>query len=153
MACIQVLAVSSAGVVFKLLEKDVQPVTVAAWRLQATTAVLLPLCVWQWRKASPEMRHDWIRSWHIMSASGVCLAFHFGVWLIGLHHTTLPHALLFVTCTPILIAVGCLIFRIPISRPEVISVAVGFGGMLLCEVSTSSAKVRCRSSHDSVCQS
>lgn len=77
-----------------------------------------------------------------MSASGLCLAVHFGVWLQGLHYTSLPHALLFVTCTPILIAVGCLIFRIPISRIEVISVACGFGGMLLCELNASKSKVR-----------
>lgn len=127
--------------VFKYLEHDVQPITVAAWRLQATTVVLLPLFVWQWRKTGPEVRHDWIRSWHIMSASGICLAVHFGVWLIGLNFTTLPHALLFVTCTPILIAVGCLVLRIPVSRAELISVAVGFGGMLLCEVSTSRSQV------------
>lgn len=140
----QVLAVSSAGVVFKHLEDDVRPVTVAAWRLQATTVVLFPLFLWQWRAATPELVRDWMRAWHIMSASGICLAVHFGVWLVGLHYTTLPHALLFVTCTPILIALGCLVLRIHISRAEVISVAIGFGGMLLCEISTSGSKVRDR---------
>eukprot|EP00892_Ulva_mutabilis_P002405 jgi/Ulvmu1/12165/UM085_0029.1 len=135
-----VLAVSSAGVVFKQLERDVRPVTIAAWRLQATTAVLVPLFVWQWRSATPELRHDWLQAWHIMSASGICLAVHFGVWVVGLNYTTLPHALLFVTCTPILIAFGCLISRIPISRAEIASVAIGFGGMLLCEISTNGSK-------------
>lgn len=137
----QVLAVSSAGVVFKQLESDVKPVTVAAWRLQATTAILVPLFAWQWSHAEPGLRNDWMRAWYIMSASGVCLAVHFGVWLEGLNYTTLPHALLFVTCTPILIAMGCLILRIPISRAEVVSVAIGFGGMLLCEISTSASQV------------
>ena len=74
--------------------------------------------------------------------AGACLALHFGAWVESLKHTSLPHALLFVTSSPILITVGALIMRSPISRGEVVGAVVGFLGMvLLCLDSTSSAKV------------
>ena len=48
----QVFAVSSAGAVFKLLG-TVPPLSLAAWRLQLTTLLLLPGCVINFRSLSP----------------------------------------------------------------------------------------------------
>jgi len=47
--CFQVLAVSSAASVFGLMP-DVPPMTLAAWRLQLTAAVLAVGAVVQWRR-------------------------------------------------------------------------------------------------------
>ena len=47
---------------------------------------------------------------------------HFGAWVWGLYHTSLPHSLLCVTSSPVLLALGCLILRKPISS----------GAALLC---------------------
>jgi hypothetical protein len=139
---LQIFAVSSAGVVFKKLESDVQPITAAAWRLQATSIVLLPMFIAQWRDTNDHIRQEWWKAWPLMSASGLALAVHFSTWVFGLARTSLPHALLFVTSTPILIAAGCLILRLPITRGEVASAAAGFLGMVLCEIATSADKVR-----------
>ena len=142
----QILAVSSAACVFKLLEEsDVQPITLVGWRLQATSVVLLPMFIVQWRDSSDSIRQGWWKAWPLMSASGLALAMHFCTWVFGLNRTSLPHALLFVTSTPILIAAGCVILRLPITRGEVASAVVGFLGMVLCEMATSSissSKVR-----------
>eukprot|EP00959_Pyramimonas_sp_CCMP1952_P458397 9476552-Pyramimonas_sp.AAC.1 len=48
----------------------------------------------------------------IMLASGLCLAVHFGGWVWGIAHTSLPHSLLFVSATPVLIAAG--IYSLPV---------------------------------------
>ena len=52
---------------------------------------------------------------HLLAASGVSLGVHFGAWVWGLYHTSLPHSLLCVTSSPVLLALGCLILRKPIS--------------------------------------
>lgn len=44
----QVLAVSSAGAVFEQM-RDVAPFTLAAWRLQLTSVILMCGALWQWR--------------------------------------------------------------------------------------------------------
>ena len=45
---IAVLAVSSAGAIFKMMG-DITPILRASWRLQATSIVLFPLFIWQLR--------------------------------------------------------------------------------------------------------
>ena len=57
----QVIAVSSAGAVFKLLGA-VPPLSLAAWRLQLTTLLLLPGCVANFRSLSPGAKYDQGRS-------------------------------------------------------------------------------------------
>lgn len=96
----------------------------------------------QWRGSTEAIRQGWWKAWPLMSASGLALAMHFCTWVFGLDHTSLPHSLLFVTSTPILIAAGCVVLRLPITRGEVASAVVGFLGMVLCELATSSSKVR-----------
>jgi drug/metabolite transporter (DMT)-like permease len=127
--------------VFKKLESEVQPITAAAWRLQATSIVMLPMFIAQWRGSPDAVRQQWWKAWPLMSASGLALAVHFSTWVFGLARTSLPHALLFVTSTPILIAAGCVVMGLPITRGEVASAVVGFLGMALCEVTTSSSQV------------
>ena len=51
---LQVFAVSSAGAVFKLMGA-VPPLSLAAWRLQLTTLLLLPGCVVNFRGLTPGM--------------------------------------------------------------------------------------------------
>ena len=78
---VALFAVSSAGAVFELIE-EIAPVTKAAWRLQATAVVLLPGFLWQYARANGEMRQRFSGSASVLAVSGVCLAVHFGSWLI-----------------------------------------------------------------------
>eukprot|EP00803_Ostreobium_quekettii_P002181 evm.model.scf_1521.2 EVM.evm.TU.scf_1521.2 scf_1521:18740-24069(+) len=123
-----VLAVSSAAVVFTYM-RDVPPVTLAAWRLQATSAVLLVGFVFQWHRLDKsERRHTWGAS-HLLALSGCLLGAHFGLWVWGLRHTSLAHSLLFVSVSPILIAAGTWALGWPISRLELVGTAVGVAGV------------------------
>ena len=91
------VAVSSAGAVLQIIE-GVPPILKASWRLQATSLLLLPFAVMQWKKMDNDSRKRFTeqRNLGILIGSGVCLFLHFGLWVWSLDHTTLTHSLLFV---------------------------------------------------------
>jgi drug/metabolite transporter (DMT)-like permease len=107
--------VSSAATAFEKI-RDVPPLTLAAWRLQLTSVLLGIGAVVQWRKVSPELRSHTIHKFRWLAGSGVFLALHFGFWVWGLEHTTLPHSLVYVSFTPVLIAAGQWAQRRPVSK-------------------------------------
>ncbi|CAI8391969.1 MAG: Uncharacterised protein [Marine Group II euryarchaeote MED-G33] len=124
---IAVIAVSSAGAVFKLMS-DVTPLLRAAWRLQATSLVLLPLFLWQLRRESFVWDQ---KSILIILGSGICLWIHFGSWVWSLDHTSLAHSLLFVTAHPLIIVGGMAALRIQPHRWEVWGALIGVTGAVL----------------------
>ncbi|MEC9478545.1 MAG: DMT family transporter [Candidatus Thermoplasmatota archaeon] len=124
---IALFAVSSAGAVFEMIE-GVAGLSKAAWRLQATSLVLLPGFIFQYAKAEDSLKSQWRGSMHLLGASGICLALHFGVWLMSLDRTTLTHSLLFVTAHPLVIIVGLWLLRRPATRMQSIGALVGFVG-------------------------
>ncbi len=101
------LGVSSGGALLQSFG-DVPPLLRASWRLQATTVLLLPLAVLDWRRegapwtSREEGRSDLV----LVLASGLFLALHFGAWTASLDRTTLTHSLLFVTAHPLVVLVG-----------------------------------------------
>ena len=124
---IALFAVSSAGAVFEMIE-GVAGLSKAAWRLQATSLVLLPVFIFQYAKAEDSLKSQWRGSMYLLGASGICLALHFGVWLMSLDRTTLTHSLLFVTAHPLVIIVGLWLLRRPATRMQSIGALVGFVG-------------------------
>lgn len=124
---IALFAVSSAGAVFEMIE-GVAGLTKAAWRLQATSLVLLPGFLLQYSRADSTLRHEWRGSLGLLCASGLCLALHFGTWLVSLDMTTLTHSLLFVTAHPLVIIVGLWLLRRPATRMQSVGALVGFVG-------------------------
>lgn len=107
---------------------DISPLLRAAWRLQATSLVLLPFFIWQIRKES----FDWNRSvsW-IVLGSGVCLWIHFGSWVWSLDNTSLTHSLLFVTAHPLIIVMGMIGLRMAPHRWEIWGAIIGVIGAIL----------------------
>ena len=101
------LGVSSGGALLQAFDA-VPPLLRASWRLQATTVLLLPLALLDWkREGAPwdgreEARSDLM----LLLASGAFLALHFGAWTASLDRTTLTHSLLFVTAHPLVVLVG-----------------------------------------------
>jgi len=124
---IALFAVSSAGAVFEMIE-GVAGLTKAAWRLQATSLVLLPGFLLQYSRADSALRNEWRGSLGLLCASGLCLALHFGTWLVSLDMTTLTHSLLFVTAHPLVIIVGLWLLRRPATRMQSVGALVGFVG-------------------------
>ena len=124
---VALFAVSSAGAVFEMIE-DVGGLSKAAWRLQATSLVLLPGFMVQYVRAEESLKLQWRNSMHLLTASGICLALHFGTWLMSLDRTTLTHSLLFVTAHPLVIIIGLWLLRKPATKMQSIGALVGFIG-------------------------
>ena len=124
---VALFAVSSAGAVFEMIE-DVGGLSKAAWRLQATSLVLLPGFMVQYARAEESLKLQWKNSMHLLTASGICLALHFGTWLMSLDRTTLTHSLLFVTAHPLVIIIGLWLLRKPATKIQSIGALVGFIG-------------------------
>ena len=124
---VALFAVSSAGAAFELIE-GVAGLSKAAWRLQATSLVLLPGFMVQYARAEESLKLQWKNSMHLLTASGICLALHFGTWLMSLDRTTLTHSLLFVTAHPLVIIVGLWFLRKPATKMQSIGALVGFLG-------------------------
>ena len=150
---VAVLGVSTAGTAF-VLARDVPPFLLAGWRLQLVTLLLAP-AAWrearaaprraagcapdatpraplsQWRVLPEAQRTRWRASRRKMAVSGVGLAFHFGLWVSATQHTSLPHALLLVSATPVALAVWALVQRVPLSRGELGGTAAAMLGMVI----------------------
>lgn len=124
---VALFAVSSAGAVFEMIE-GVGGLSKAAWRLQATSLVLLPGFMVQYARAEDSLKLQWKNSMHLLTASGICLALHFGTWLMSLDRTTLTHSLLFVTAHPLVIIIGLWLLRKPATKMQSIGALVGFIG-------------------------
>ena len=124
---VALFAVSSAGAVFEMIE-GVGGLSKAAWRLQATSLVLLPGFMVQYARAEDSLKLQWKNSMHLLTASGICLALHFGTWLMSLDRTTLTHSLLFVTAHPLVIIIGLWLLRKPATKIQSIGALVGFIG-------------------------
>ncbi len=124
---IAVLAVSSAGAVFRTMD-GIGPLLKAGWRLQATSLVLLPFFIYQLRTS----KFEWNRKvLLIVLGSSVCLWIHFGSWVWSLDHTSLTHSLLFVTAHPLVIVAGMAMLRMNPHRWEVWGAILGFTGAFI----------------------
>jgi len=76
------------------------------------------------------------KTFGILLLSGTALAIHFGCWVASLDETSLAHSLLFVTCHPIVIVLGLLTLRRPISKGEVLGAIIGFIGLAITLLDT-----------------
>ncbi|MEE3083637.1 MAG: DMT family transporter [Candidatus Thermoplasmatota archaeon] len=124
---IAVLAVSSAGAVFRTMD-GIEPLLKAGWRLQATSLVLLPFFIYQLRTSD----FQWDRRiLLIVLGSSICLWIHFGSWVWSLDHTSLTHSLLFVTAHPLVIVAGMIMLRMNPHRWEIIGAILGFTGAFI----------------------
>lgn len=99
-----VLAVSSAAVVFATMP-DVPAIALAAWRLQLTSCFLLVGAAVQWRRAEsdPRIRAAALAAAPLLATSGAWLALHFALWVASLQLTSLPHSVLIISLSPVLL--------------------------------------------------
>lgn len=124
------VAVSSAAVVFASIP-DVPTFTLAAWRLQLTTCLLSPAAIYQYLQLTAGDKKRLVKDILLVLASGAFLGVHFSFWVWAIHHTSLTHALLFASAAPLLIALGTVIVRKPISTGEILGTCLGMVGVLL----------------------
>lgn len=130
---VALFGVSSAGTILQQIDA-IPPLLRGAWRLQATSLLLLPLAVYQY--VNMEEKKELKEQLGLMALSGFFLALHFATWIASLDFTSLTHSLLFVTTHPLVILIGMgIISRFkeiqPASKLEWIGGIVGVTGAII----------------------
>jgi len=111
------------------LAGDVPGLTIAVWRTVTAAFALLPFAVG--RIESELRRFTWQETGLILVA-GVFLGLHFIAWIESLYHTTVASASVFVTSSPIIIALlGYVVLGERLSRITVGGIVVAAGGAAL----------------------
>jgi drug/metabolite transporter (DMT)-like permease len=136
-----VLAVSSAAVVFATMSA-VPAVTLAAWRLQLTAAFLLFGAAVQYRRADARTRAHTLASAPLLAASGGWLALHFALWVASLQLTSLPHSVLIISLSPVLLVLHARLVGGPgaVAPGEAWGVALAAAGAAVLSAGAASAK-------------
>jgi drug/metabolite transporter (DMT)-like permease len=128
--CFATVCVSFAGLGF-VLAKDVPPFLLASWRLLTVSVLLAPLAVRDWKQLLPELRLRFQQHAAAIAAAGLALGVHFGAWVTATQTTSLPHALLLVSTTPLVLAGWALSHGHPLSRGELGGSAAAVAGVAL----------------------
>jgi drug/metabolite transporter (DMT)-like permease len=94
---IALLAVSNGAIFARLA--DAPALAIAAWRVGLALIVVLPLAV-----IAPRPRSSSTASIARAAGAGALLALHFACWIASLEHTTIARSVLFVSTSPIWVA-------------------------------------------------
>lgn len=148
---VSLAAVSSAAPVLRMMHA-VPPLTRASWRQQLTTLVLLPMGACE-LVSMPSSERARLVSLPVVGrfiVSSFALALHFGLWIQSIDWTTIPHSVLFVSTSPVILAVGRAIGRLPISMGEVLGSLAGFGGICISMIGASMEQEHAGEGHEHV---
>ncbi len=109
---VAVLGISFSAVFIRL--SDAPALTIASNRMLCAVLLMLPACALSARQELGRLsRRD------IVSAafSGLCLAFHFGLWTVSLGYTSVASSVVFVSTHPIFVALAELALFKKVVRP------------------------------------
>ncbi len=95
---IALVAVSNGAIFARLAEAP--PLAIAAWRVGFAVIVVLPLAI-----TAPRTAALGRRAVACAAGAGIMLALHFATWIASLDHTTIARSVLFVSTSPIWVAV------------------------------------------------
>ncbi|MBL0386263.1 DMT family transporter [Tumebacillus sp. ITR2] len=98
---IGVLAVSFSAIIIKW--SSAPAAVLGLYRLIITFLILCPVLFT--KKSRAEVRSFSLRTWVLVAASGVCLAFHFILWIGSLKYTTVASSTILITLQPIFVMV------------------------------------------------
>lgn len=122
------IAVSTSAILIR--ESTAPPLTLAAYRLAITTAILLPLL----RPARlARLRALSRKGWGLVGLAGGLLALHFAFWTASLSYTSVASSVLFVSIHPALVAaIGVPLLGERLSRRAGLGIALTLvGGALI----------------------
>ena len=118
-----VLSVSLASIFIRLAETD--PLTVAAYRMVIGAIVVGAASLILARRQFSAVRRGDLP---MLGASGLFLAAHFALWITSLSHTSVASSVLFVTTTPVFVAVVSHHLSDRVGRLTALAVAVSMAG-------------------------
>ncbi len=126
-----ILAVSTASIMIRFIQaQEVPSLVIAAWRLTLASLLLAPIVLTHHRIELLSLTQQ---DRKLAAISGVFLAIHFATWITSLEFTTVASSVLFVSTSPLWVAIFApLILREPISRIVIIGMILALvGGMIV----------------------
>jgi drug/metabolite transporter (DMT)-like permease len=96
-----ILAVSSASILIKFAQDEVNSIVIAAYRLTIATIFLVPFVM---KNNREELRSIKGRDNILILLSGLFLALHFATWISSLRFTSIASSVVIVTTTPLWVA-------------------------------------------------
>jgi len=98
---IGILAVSTASILIRYAHKEVQSLSVAAWRIVLASLLIAPMAL---KRQSGEIRNLSRKEWFWLALSSAFLALHFASWITSLEYTTVAVSVVLVSTSPIWVA-------------------------------------------------
>jgi drug/metabolite transporter (DMT)-like permease len=136
------LAVSTASIFIRYAQEDVPSLVIAAYRLTLATFALAPVALSRHRS---EILALGVKDLLLALLSGVFLAAHFATWISSLEYTSVASSVVFVTTTPLWVAIfSPLVLKEYPSRSVLAGMVLALGGSVLvglsdtCELSAAS---------------
>lgn len=103
-----IIAISFASIFIRFSQAEGVPsLSIAAWRLTISSAVLLP---YAWFKHRDEIRSLSRRDVGLLVASGVFLCLHFATWIASLAYTSVASSVVLASMGPVFVGLGSWIF-------------------------------------------
>jgi drug/metabolite transporter (DMT)-like permease len=133
---ISVCAASTAAIFIRFAQQEIPSLIIAAYRLGIGSAVLAPITLIWYRKELFSL--NW-KQLLLMIFAGIFLALHFGAWISSLEYTSVSSSVVFVSMSPLCVALLSSIFLHEKITPRVWvglflaifgSILIGFGGLL-----------------------
>lgn len=94
---------ASTGTTWFALQLGDGPIMQAAWRMQLTVLLQLPMMIYELRSMSPEVRSRWLSAtvWLTIPCGLFALGPHFALCAAAVEYTSLAHAILASNCPPL----------------------------------------------------
>ena len=129
------LAVSTASILIRFAQQDVPSLVIAAYRMALATIVLAPIAV---TRHKTELRRLTRKDLILACTSGLFLALHFATWITSLEYTTVASSVIFVTTTPLWVALFSPLFlKEPLPRLALVGMGIALVGSVIVGLSDS----------------
>jgi drug/metabolite transporter (DMT)-like permease len=110
------VASASTGTTWFALQRGSSPILKAAWRMQLTVVMQLPLMLQEWSHMSPALWRRFLRATALFTLPmGLVLGGHFALVAASVQSTSLAHAILACNCPPLFI-IAASVFRYGVSN-------------------------------------
>ena len=132
---IGILAVSTASIFIRYAQAYAPSLTIAAYRLVVSALILTPIALSTRRSEISTLSRKDI---FLAVFSGIFLALHFATWITSLEYTTVASSVVFVTTTPLWVALlAPLTIKEPLTRPVLLGMALASAGGIVVGLSDS----------------
>jgi drug/metabolite transporter (DMT)-like permease len=130
-----IAAVSTSSIFIRFAQEHTSSLVIAAYRLTIATVVIAPIVLIKHRAELQILTRKYV---YLGILSGIFLALHFATWISSLEYTTVASSLVFVSTTPMWVAMlSPLTLKEPVKRAVLLGMLVALVGGVIVGLSDS----------------